>query len=177
MRLQNAFFPEAGLHVRIFSISFGGLKQRAWIWKLHKAMSLTEGQPEGFKCTQGPHTPPLSPPCECLVRRAKCWCIYCTSYPQVICFGSTLQPEAVVCLGGKGLGSVCSRLCMTGDGAETGAGMFCCVCLLFDRYPRDLEIVLGFWRITLWTNCCFGLFQEEPSFWVKFHADKPPSWH
>lgn len=62
-------------------------------------------------------------------------------------------------------------------GLRSGAGMFCCMCLLFGRCPSDLEIVLGFWRTTLWINCCFVLFQEKPSFQVKFHAGKLPSWH
>lgn len=56
-----------------------------------------------------------------------------------------------------------------------GAGMFHCMCLLYGRCPSDLEIVLGFWRTTLWMNFCFVLFQLNPSFWVKFHADKLPS--
>lgn len=46
--------------VHIFTIRFGGLKERAWTWKLHKAMSSTEGQPEDFS-VQEDHIPHLYP--------------------------------------------------------------------------------------------------------------------
>lgn len=56
----KCFFLEGEQHVHIFAIGFGGSKERAWTWKLHKAMSSTEGQPENFS-VQKDHIPHLYP--------------------------------------------------------------------------------------------------------------------
>lgn len=59
-------------------------------------------------------------------------------------------------------------------GLRSRAGMFHCMHLLFGGCCSHLETVLGFRRATLWINCCLVLFQEKPSFWVKFYAGKLP---
>lgn len=62
-------------------------------------------------------------------------------------------------------------------GLSSRAVMFCWMCWLSGRCPSDLELLLGFWRTTLWMNCYFVHFQEKPSFWVEYRTSKLPSWH